>query len=74
MNLQYIIVGVLYLILSTDAINCKGCVPLDIFTFDKVCPTGICVLALISLRKTAVVVVVVIDDYDIIIIIIIIII
>jgi hypothetical protein len=40
MNLQYIIVVVLYLILSIDAINCKGCVPLDTFTFDKVgfCP------------------------------------
>jgi hypothetical protein len=40
MNVQYIVVVVLYLIISVDAINCKGCVPLDIFTFDKVgfCP------------------------------------
>ncbi|PNF20912.1 hypothetical protein B7P43_G11186 [Cryptotermes secundus] len=35
-NFQYSIVVLLYLIMSTDAINCKGCVPLDIFTFDKV--------------------------------------
>jgi len=27
---------VLYVIVSADAINCKGCVPLDIFTFDKI--------------------------------------
>jgi hypothetical protein len=37
MHLKCIIATVLYVIVSTDAINCKGCVPLDIFTFDKVC-------------------------------------
>jgi hypothetical protein len=35
-HLRCIIAIVLYVIVSTDAINCKGCVPLDIFTFDKV--------------------------------------
>jgi hypothetical protein len=35
-NFQYSIVVLFYVIISTDAINCKGCVPLDIFTFDKV--------------------------------------
>jgi len=36
MHLKCIIAIVLYAIVSTDAINCKGCVPLDIFTFDKI--------------------------------------
>lgn len=36
MHLKCIIAIVLYVIVSTDAINCKGCVPLDIFTFDKI--------------------------------------
>jgi len=35
-HLKCIIAIVLYVIVSTDAINCKGCVPLDIFTFDKI--------------------------------------
>jgi len=35
-HLKCIIALVLYVIVSTDAINCKGCVPLDIFTFDKI--------------------------------------
>jgi endoplasmic reticulum protein 29 len=36
MRLKCIIAIVLHVIVSTDAINCKGCVPLDIFTFDKI--------------------------------------
>jgi len=36
MHLKCIVAIVLHVIVSTDAINCKGCVPLDIFTFDKI--------------------------------------
>jgi len=36
MHLKCIIAIVLHVIVYTDAINCKGCVPLDIFTFDKI--------------------------------------
>lgn len=36
MHLKCIIAIILHVIVSADAINCKGCVPLDIFTFDKI--------------------------------------
>lgn len=36
MHLKCFIAIVLHVIVSADAINCKGCVPLDIFTFDKI--------------------------------------
>jgi hypothetical protein len=52
--LKYVIVVVLYLIVSIDAINCKGCVPLDIFTFDKVgfCPAFQCPIVFTYLFRT----------------------